>query len=244
MPSYERVTCATVTGSTHRDTTLRQRLRQLGQKLASRFSTNVYLPKRATLRGKKAYSTACANMKTEKQHIMANLGKAGPSTYLVIESDCETLDVFGPSVQFLVAPQGSDEAPCVIKGTIPPGGSVPIHSHQAIEVFYVLSGNVEVLSEKDGNTHWIAAGPGDFIEVPSGAKHGFRNRSQHPVVQLITTTSKLGRFFQEIGRSIPQGANGNPPSPDQLPHFVRTSERYGYWLATPEENAAAGILLF
>jgi hypothetical protein len=138
MPSYERVTCATVTGSTHRDTTLRQRLRQLGQKLASRFSTNVYLPKRATLRGKKAYSTACANMKTEKQHIMANLGKAGPSTHLVIESDCETLDVFGPSVQFLVAPQGSDEAPCVIKGTIPPGGSVPIHSHQAIEVFYVL----------------------------------------------------------------------------------------------------------
>ena len=202
------------------------------------------LTKEGNTPGKKAHSTACANMKTEKQHIMANLGKAGPSTHLVIESDCETLDVFGPSVQFLVAPQGSDEALCVIKGTIPPGGSVPIHSHQAIEVFYVLSGNVEVLSEKDGNTHWIAAGPGDFIEVPSGAKHGFRNRSQHPVVQLITTTSKLGRFFQEIGRSIPQGANGNPPSPDQLQHFVRTSERYGYWLATPEENAAAGILLF
>ena len=183
-------------------------------------------------------------MKIEKQNIMADLGKAGPSTHLVIESDCETLDVFGPSVQFLVAPQGSDEAPCVIKGTIPPGSSVPIHSHQAIEVFYVLSGNVEVLSEKDGNTHWIAAGPGDFIEVPSGAKHGFRNRSQHPVVQLITTTSKLGCFFQEIGRSITRAANGNPPSPDQLQHFVRTSERYGYWLATAEENAAAGILLF
>ena len=183
-------------------------------------------------------------MTTEKQKVMAGITKAEPSTHLVIESDCETLDVFGPSVQFLVAPQGSDEAPCVIKGTIPPGGSVPIHSHQAIEVFYVLSGNVEVLREKHGKSHWIAAGPGDFIEVPSGAKHGFRNRSQHPVVQLITTTSKLGRFFQQIGRSIPQGANGNPPSPDQLQHFVRTSERYGYWLATPEENAAAGISLF
>jgi len=35
------------------------------------------------------------------------------------------LDAFGLSVQSLVAPQGSDEAPCFIKGTIPPGGSGP-----------------------------------------------------------------------------------------------------------------------
>ena len=181
-------------------------------------------------------------MTTDKKSIIENHVAAEPSTRLVVESDCETLDVFGPTVQFLVAPQASDDAPCIIRGTIPPGGSVPIHRHEAIECFYVISGSVEVLSEKDRKTHWIFAGPGDFIEVPSGAKHGFRNRSEHPVVQLITTTSKLGRFFQEIGRPILQGAKGNPPSPDQLQHFVETSERYGYWLATPEENAAAGVL--
>jgi quercetin dioxygenase-like cupin family protein len=183
-------------------------------------------------------------MTTEKQQVTPKLNKAKPSTHLIIESDCEILDVFGPSVQFLVAPQASDEAPCVIKGTIPPGGSVPIHSHQAMEGFYVLSGHVEVLSEKHEKTNWILAGPGDFIEVPGGAKHGFRNTSQHPVVQLITTTSKLGRFFQEIGRPIPRAGSLNPPSPDQLQHFASISERYGYWLATPEENAAAGISLF
>ncbi|MBV8213676.1 MAG: cupin domain-containing protein [Verrucomicrobia bacterium] len=174
---------------------------------------------------------------------MANLAPADPFTRLVVEADCETLDVLGPSVQFLVRPQVNDEAPCVIKGTIPPGVSVPIHRHEAIESFYVLSGDVEVLTEKDGKSHWIAAGSGDFIEVPRGAKHGFRNRSQHPVVQLITTTSKLGRFFQEIGKPVQQGANGNPPSPERLQHLLQTSERYGYWLASPEENAAAGISL-
>ena len=88
------------------------------------------------------------------------------------------------------------------------------------------------------------AGPGDFIEVPSSAKHGFRNRSQHPVIQLITTTSKLGRFLQEVGRPVVQGERVGPPSPDEIQRFVKTAERYGYWLATPEENASLGISLF
>jgi quercetin dioxygenase-like cupin family protein len=182
-------------------------------------------------------------MTTEGQRVTQSFAKAESATHLVSESNCETLDLFGPSIQFLVAPRVNDEAPCVLKGRIPPGGSVPIHRHEAIEAFYVLSGNVEVLTDKNGRTEWIAAGPGDFIEVPSGAKHGFRNRSQHPVVQLITTTSKLGRFLQEIGRPAQPSSNGNPAAPDQLQHLVQTSNRYGYWLATPEENAAAGISL-
>jgi len=119
-----------------------------------------------------------------------------------------------------------------------------MHRHPGIEAFFVLSGEVEALSDEGGKAHWIAAGPGDFIEVPSNTKHGFRNRSQHPVIQLITTTSKLGRFFQEIGRPVTQGVRMNPPAPDELKHFLETAGRYGYWLATPEENAAVGISVF
>jgi hypothetical protein len=91
---------------------------------------------------------------------------------------------------------------------------------------------------------WITAGSGDFIQIPSNAKHGFRNKSAEPSVQLIATTSKLGRFFQEIGRPITGDANVTLPFPDELLHFIKTSERYGYWLASPEESAAAGIQLF
>ncbi len=165
-------------------------------------------------------------------------------TNIVIERDQEALDVFGPHVQFLIEPQPNDEAPCIFKGTIPPGVSVPIHSHPGIEAAFVLSGNIEVLTEEGGEPHWLSAGPGDLIEMPSETKHGFRNRSQHPVVQLITATSKLGRFLREIGRPITWGQSGTPPSPEELDQFVRTAKRYGYWLATPEENAAVGIYLF
>lgn len=164
--------------------------------------------------------------------------------HVVVERDCQRLDLFGPTAQFLSEPQLNDETPCLIKGTIPPDGFVPIHRHPDFEAFFVLSGNVEVFSDKDGRGRWIMAGPGDFIQIPSNAKHGFRNKSAEPSVQLITTTSKLGRFFQEIGRPITRGASVTPPSSDELQHFIKTSERYGYWLASPEENAAAGIQLF
>jgi quercetin dioxygenase-like cupin family protein len=182
-------------------------------------------------------------MKTKEKEVMKSLTRAEVFASIVVERDCAVLEVFGPSVQFMVAPQSRDEAPCVLKGTIPPGVCVPIHSHAGIEAFFVLSGDVEVLTDEGRKAHWITAGPGDLVEVPSKAKHGFRNRSQHPVVQLITTTSKLGRFFQEVGRSITEGARGSPPHPDEIQRFLKTAERFGYWLATPEENAAVGISL-
>ena len=163
---------------------------------------------------------------------------------IVVEGKSAVFEVFGPTLQFLVLPDSSDDAPCVLKGTIPPGVSVPIHSHGGKEAFFVLSGEVEVLSEKGGDFHWIKARPGDFIEVPSGAKHGFRNSSDQPVVQLITTTSKLGRFFQEVGRSIDQAADLSAPLPAEIQNFLRPAERYGYWMGTPEENSSAGISLF
>jgi quercetin dioxygenase-like cupin family protein len=162
---------------------------------------------------------------------------------LLANCDAQLLDVFGPTIQILSAPQAEDEAPCVLKGVIPPGISVPIHSHPGVEAFFVLSGEVEAFSDEGGKAHWIVAGSGDFIEVPSNAKHGFRNRSHQPVIQLITTTSKLGRFFQEVGRPVSEGVTMSPPAPDELKHFLETAGRYGYWLATPEENAAVGIPL-
>jgi quercetin dioxygenase-like cupin family protein len=175
---------------------------------------------------------------------MKALTKPKAFTNRVVERDCEALEVLGPTIQFLIGPQSGDETPCVMKGTIPPGVCVPMHSHPGIEAFYVLSGGVEVLTEEGGKAHWITAGPGDFIEVPSEAKHGFRNRSKDPAVQLITTTSRLGRFFQEVGRSLTRGEKVSPPSPNEIQCFLKTAERYGYWLATPEENAAVGISLF
>jgi hypothetical protein len=57
-------------------------------------------------------------------------------------------------------------------------------------------------------------------------------------------SSKLGRFFEEIGRPISRSITLSPPSPAELQRVVQAGQRYGYWFATPEENASAGVSSF
>ena len=44
---------------------------------------------------------------------------------------------------------------------------------------------------------------------------------------LAVTTATMARFFREVAAS-----------PEE---FLAISERYGYWNATPQENAAIGL---
>ena len=116
------------------------------------------------------------------------------------------LEVFGPTLEFLIPPDEAGAVYCVMMGSMPPGVSVPLHSHPDIESFFLLSGVVQVLSQSAQNFEWLDVKPGDFVHVPSGAKHAFRNIGTEPAVQLITTTPRLGRFFREVGRPIkPRG---------------------------------------
>ena len=64
-----------------------------------------------------------------------------------------------------------------------PGRSGPDpHFHRSItESFFVLTGSVRL---HDGRG-WRDAGPGDFMHVPPGGVHGFRNESGEPASLLI-----------------------------------------------------------
>lgn len=62
-----------------------------------------------------------------------------------------------------------------------PSGPGP-HFHRSIsESFYILSGTVRIY---DG-TRWIDTEPGDWVHVPAGGIHGFRNESGAPASMLL-----------------------------------------------------------
>jgi quercetin dioxygenase-like cupin family protein len=161
-----------------------------------------------------------------------------PTTGLVVE-------LFGPTLEFLTSPEDKQSDFCVLKGTIPPNVYVPLHSHHDTEDFLVMSGVVDCLrhdtQEEEEGYKWIEAKAGDYIHVPSGIKHAWRNVSSEPVVNLIITTKRLGQFFKETGRSLSDASK--PVTPKDLERFLDKSARYGYWNATPEENEAVGINL-
>jgi quercetin dioxygenase-like cupin family protein len=54
-----------------------------------------------------------------------------------------TLDVFGPTVEFLRRPDDEDADFCVMRGVVPPGVTVPLHSHDDAEDFYIVDGTNE-----------------------------------------------------------------------------------------------------
>jgi quercetin dioxygenase-like cupin family protein len=144
---------------------------------------------------------AQADVKRNKQmNAMDNPSTTGSFPCVDRKRDCGVLNVLGASIQFLVGPQPGEDAPCILKRTIPPGISVPMHSHDFVEVFFVLSGNFEVIIG-DSKMRWIEVSAGDLIEVPSNVKHAFRNRSQHPVINLVFTTGLDHRLRMKLSIS-------------------------------------------
>lgn len=154
----------------------------------------------------------------------------------------QALDVLGPTIQFLTPPDPHGDQPCVMWGTIPAGGVVPLHSHAPPETFIALSGEPEICRMSTEGFQWVPVHSGQAVHVPPHARHAWRNPSREPAVAVIVTTASIGRFFREVGTPLDRTAgDGQPPSPTTLQRFVEAAQRYGHWLATPEENAQVGI---
>jgi quercetin dioxygenase-like cupin family protein len=78
------------------------------------------------------------------------------------------------------------------------------HFHRSIsESFYVLSGEVALYDGKD----WIAAGPGDFLYVPVGGLHAFKNETDQPssMLMLFVPGAPREEYFEKLGEMVERG---------------------------------------
>lgn len=146
-------------------------------------------------------------------------------------------DVLGPLIQF-VTPVGEEEGYCVIQARFPGGVTIPMHSHPDRETLVVLGGEIDGWLDGTWQTYRV----GQAMDIPADRAHALRNVSGHEVRLMLVTTMRIGRFFEEIGQPAnPAGAA--MPSPKRLAALAAASRRYGYWLGSPEDNAAAGLRL-
>ena len=73
------------------------------------------------------------------------------------------------------------------------------HFHRSIsESFFVISGSVKLFDGRD----WIDGRPGDFLFVPEGGIHGFRNESGEDASMLILFAPGAPRedYFETLAR--------------------------------------------
>ncbi|WP_181376004.1 cupin domain-containing protein [Ochrobactrum soli] len=144
-------------------------------------------------------------------------------------------DVVGPKVRLLSTSQQSPSEFSVLEARLAPGVFVPLHSHQDREAFYVVSGKAEAYV--DGSWHELCAG--ELFDIASDKMHAWRNSSTQDALLVLITTEKMRSFFESIARPLVAGM----PSAADMATLMEASQKYGYRLGSPAENASIGLTL-
>ncbi|MGI5480678.1 cupin domain-containing protein [Streptomyces lavendofoliae] len=115
------------------------------------------------------------------------------------------------------------------EASVPPGGGPPPHIHpHADEAFYILNGDIEFLNgEKTFTAH-----DGDFVFVPRGTRHRFRNVGLHVSRMLfLFTPAYLEKFFMEIGHEARAGEAPVPLTDEQKRQIAELAPKHDLRLA-------------
>jgi len=98
-------------------------------------------------------------------------------------------------IRFLITGDQTGGALFMAEVSVPPGGGNPPHIHRREEEsFYVQQGTLTV--EVAGQT--LTASPGDFVRLPRGVPHCFRNNGNVEAKFLVMATpAGLEKFFEE-----------------------------------------------
>ena len=124
----------------------------------------------------------------------------------------------GDIYTFLVTGEESGGAYFAMEALVPAGGGPPPHIHRREdETFYVLDGSVTFrLADQR-----VLAGPGDFVNIPRGTVHNFRNDGRDPARLILTfTPSGIEHFFEE---TLERLYDPTAPIPDNV---AEVSARY------------------
>jgi quercetin dioxygenase-like cupin family protein len=139
--------------------------------------------------------------------------------------------VLGQRIDFLATGETTGGHYSLFHVFVPAGPPGPLpHIHRdADESFYVLEGRVEVLLEGA----WRSLGPGQFLHVPRGAIHTFRNATSDAARMLSGfVPSGFERFFRDFGR--PARLDDVEPLPvheAEIQRLKATAGQYGMELA-------------
>ena len=114
---------------------------------------------------------------------------------------------------------------------MPPGGGPPPHIHRnEDETFYVVEGEMSIrLGEST-----VAAGAGDFVHVPRGIVHCFKNDGTAVARMILTfTPAGIEEFFEETLERVLEPGLEPPDNHEAVAgRYVEAAPRYGLEFVT------------
>jgi quercetin dioxygenase-like cupin family protein len=162
-------------------------------------------------------------------------------TQLIRSRNQPQYNVFGPLIQFLVAPAQASDTFALMRSVVRPSVAVPLHWHTDPVVYAVLEGELQFLQLDDDCGRWRTALPGEIICVPSDVKHALRNCTEAPVVMLVATTPNMYGLFRELGIPLAPDHASSSPILGDMHRLLAIAAKHNYWIASARENAAIGL---
>jgi quercetin dioxygenase-like cupin family protein len=123
----------------------------------------------------------------------------------------------GAKVTFLVTGGQSGGTCFIFEGITPPGGGPPPHvHHREEESFYLLQGTLTI----QAGERTFQASPGDFVHIPRGTLHSFRNNGDVDAKVLATISpagpAGLQKFFEESFYPVTDRSAAHPLMTEEL----------------------------
>lgn len=153
----------------------------------------------------------------------------------------QTFVVLGVLLQFLSVPEHNGSDISLIKGTLQPAATIPLHSHPDPEICYILEGSLDVY--RADTAAWVIAKTGETISIPGNLRHAVRNPADVPATTITTTKADLYSFFLELAQPFRPDAPMLPPTPADMAKVFAVAAKYEYRMGTPEDNADIGVSL-
>ena len=141
----------------------------------------------------------------------------------------------GDEVTFLITGEETGGAVFMAELSVPPAGGPPSHiHHREDESFYVREGTLAIRM----GDRTVNAAPEDFVYIPRGTVHGFKNTGNGHAKMLVTfTPAGMEKFFEEAFHPAGDRSAGPPLVTDEiLARLIGAAARNGVEFLPPESH--------
>ncbi|HET8654837.1 MAG TPA: dimethylsulfonioproprionate lyase family protein [Longimicrobiaceae bacterium] len=148
--------------------------------------------------------------------LQESMAVAGPA--ILHAGEGHVVGAYGSQILFKITGEDSAGQLTVGLAMVPPGVGPPPHREAADELFIIVEGRYEVMTEG----RWTEVGPGAVVYHPRGCVHAFRNAgdsiARHWVLNLA---GDFARFFEESAEVF-----AAPGAPDRA-RLAEIARAYG-----------------